>query len=91
MNTQQQGQRPFYQLPPKPELTLNDLAPFIASSLQATNPNFSAAGLQASMTLARGGGGGGGGEPQQRRQFLKSVLKEALDLFDDEEEDDLFC
>ena len=83
MNAQHQ----FYQLPPTPELTLNDMAPFIARSLAElarSSPSSSTSSLQDMLPpgLAHG-------TSETPRELLKSILQDALSLIEDDD-DDLF-
>lgn len=83
MNAQHQ----FYQLPPTPELTLNDMAPFIARSLAASARNSQSSSTSSLQDLLPPGLAPGTNENPS--ELLKSVMQEALSLFEDDD-DDLF-
>ena len=84
MNTQ------GYQLPPTPELTLFDMAPFIAMSLPSPGPDSPAAPLPvlpASHSIPNEQVQGNAVYASQQDR-LKSILSDVQSIFDDDE--DLF-
>ena len=89
MNARHQG----YQLPPTAELTLKDMAPFIASSLsesslnsQASNPtttgNTRLPQIMPPSFLQRQQRGEQDDDESSSRQRLQSIIQDALQLFD---------
>ena len=83
MNAQHQ----FYQLPPTPELTLNDMAPFIARSIAEASRNSPSSSTSSLHELLPPGLQSASTE--NPRELLKSVMQDALSIFEDDD-DDLF-